>query len=261
MHDEFAVAQAGEGAAEGGDHHGEVTAGPEFCAAARPVKENRPAPMIAPIPRATSCTGASVRLSWCAPALRFGQNPADGFGGEQAHNRTSLQGGEISHADENIFCRASGGRYNDRYVSGARGRLRGDGNTTEDLATVRQRILGFALRRLVPHRADFAQAEDIAQSCVVVLWEQYPEKRELAEMVRIAIGTARHKIAQFQRDREKMPDVSDAAADRLESRMADTIPIAAIGCSNGSRRAKRRTGCCSRWSDSRHGAANCCGSS
>src|SRR5260370_1777649 len=38
-------------------------------------------------------------------------------------------------------------------------------------------------------------------------------------MVRIAIGTARHKIAQFHRDREKMPDISDAAADRLEYRI------------------------------------------
>jgi RNA polymerase sigma factor (sigma-70 family) len=89
----------------------------------------------------------------------------------------------------------------------------------QDLGTVRERILGFALRRLVPHRADFAQAEDIAQSCVVVLWEQYPDKRELGEMVRIAIGTARHKIAQFHRDREKMPDISDAAADRMEYRI------------------------------------------
>jgi RNA polymerase sigma factor (sigma-70 family) len=89
----------------------------------------------------------------------------------------------------------------------------------QDLATVRERILGFVLRRLVPHRADFAQAEDIAQSCVIALWEQYPDKRELAEMVRIAIGAARHKIAQFHRDREKMPDVSDAAADWLEYRI------------------------------------------
>lgn len=88
----------------------------------------------------------------------------------------------------------------------------------EDLAAVRQRILAFVLRRLVPHRADFAQAEDIAQSCVIALWEQYPDKRELGEMVRIAIGAARHKIAQFHRDREKMPDISDAAADRLEYR-------------------------------------------
>jgi DNA-directed RNA polymerase specialized sigma24 family protein len=88
----------------------------------------------------------------------------------------------------------------------------------QDLAAVRQRILGFVLRRLVPHRADFAQAEDIAQSCVIVLWEQYPDKRELAEMVRIAMGAARHKIAQFHREREKMPDISDAAADRLEYR-------------------------------------------
>jgi RNA polymerase sigma factor (sigma-70 family) len=89
----------------------------------------------------------------------------------------------------------------------------------QDLGTVRERILGFALRRLVPHQADFAQAEDIAQSCVIVLWEQYPDKRELGEMVRIAIGTARHKIAQFHRDREKMPDISDTAADRLEYRL------------------------------------------
>ena len=89
----------------------------------------------------------------------------------------------------------------------------------QDLATVRERILGFVLRRLVPHRGDFAQAEDIAQSCVIVLWEHYPDKRELAEMVRIAIGTARHKMAQFQRDREKMPDISEGAADRLEFRI------------------------------------------
>jgi RNA polymerase sigma factor (sigma-70 family) len=86
-----------------------------------------------------------------------------------------------------------------------------------NLKLVRERILGFAGRRLVPHLADFAQAEDIAQSCVVALWEQYPEKRDLAEMIRIAIGVARHKIAQFHRDRERMPDISDAAADRRES--------------------------------------------
>jgi RNA polymerase sigma factor (sigma-70 family) len=89
----------------------------------------------------------------------------------------------------------------------------------QHLALVRQRILGFVLRRLVPQRADFAQAEDIAQSCVIALWEQYPDKRDLAEMVRIAIGAARHKIAQFHRDRERMPDISDAAADRVEYRI------------------------------------------
>jgi DNA-directed RNA polymerase specialized sigma24 family protein len=92
----------------------------------------------------------------------------------------------------------------------------GDAQYERDLAAVRERILGFVLRRLVPHRADFARAEDIAQSCIIVLWEQYPGKRELSEMMRIAIGTARHKIAQFHRDRDRMPDISDAAADRLE---------------------------------------------
>src|SRR5690349_1144563 len=86
----------------------------------------------------------------------------------------------------------------------------------ENLGIVRQRILGFVLRRLVPHRADFAHAEDIAQSCVIALWEQYPDKRELAEMVRIAIGAARHKIAQFHRDRDKTSDISGVAADRRE---------------------------------------------
>jgi RNA polymerase sigma factor (sigma-70 family) len=84
----------------------------------------------------------------------------------------------------------------------------------ENLGIVRQRILGFVLRRLVPHWTDFAHAEDIAQSCVIALWEQYPDKRELAEMVRIAIGAARHKIAQFHRDRDKMPDISGAAPDQ-----------------------------------------------
>lgn len=72
-----------------------------------------------------------------------------------------------------------------------------------NLALIRQRVLGFALRRLVPQEADFAEAEEIAQSCIVVLWEQYPEKRELGEMTAIAIGTARHKIAQFRRERER----------------------------------------------------------
>src|SRR5271169_5840241 len=90
----------------------------------------------------------------------------------------------------------------------------------EHLGLVRERILGYVVRRLVPHLADFAHAEDIAQSCVVALWERYPDKRELGEMVRIAIGVARHKMAQFHRDREKMPDVSDTAADRLESHYA-----------------------------------------
>ncbi len=86
----------------------------------------------------------------------------------------------------------------------------------ENLGIVRARILGFALRRLVPHSADFAHAEDIAQSCVVALWEQYPDKRELGEMVRIAIGAARHKIAQFHRDQGKITDISGVAADRTE---------------------------------------------
>lgn len=90
----------------------------------------------------------------------------------------------------------------------------------ENLRTVRQRILGFVVRRLVPHSADFAQAEDIAQGCVVALLEQYSDKHELAEMVRIAIGVARHKVAQYHRDRERMPGISDAAADRRESQYA-----------------------------------------
>jgi len=80
----------------------------------------------------------------------------------------------------------------------------------EHLALIRQRILGFALRRLVPREADFAEAEEIAKSCIVTLWEQYPDKRELGEMTAIAIGTARHKIAQFRRDRDRL---SRAAAD------------------------------------------------
>ena len=75
----------------------------------------------------------------------------------------------------------------------------------QNLALIRQRILGFARRRLVPHEADAAAAEDIAQACIVALWERYPEKRELEEMMAIAIGTARNKIAQFRRDRELHP--------------------------------------------------------
>lgn len=75
----------------------------------------------------------------------------------------------------------------------------------QNLALIRERVLGFARRRLVPHEADAAAAEDIAQACIVTLWERYPEKRELAEMTAIAIGIARHKIAQFRRDRERVP--------------------------------------------------------
>jgi len=90
-------------------------------------------------------------------------------------------------------------------------------NYQENLKLVRERVLGYVLRRMVPHAAGFAQAEDIAQSCVVALWEQYGDKRELAEMMRIAVGVARHKIAQFHRDRERMPGISDEAADRWEA--------------------------------------------
>lgn len=86
----------------------------------------------------------------------------------------------------------------------------------QHLATIRQRILGFALRRLTPHEAGFAEAEEIAQTSIVALWEQYPEKRGLAEMTAIAIGVARHKIAQFRRDRERLArhtsDAGGAAA-------------------------------------------------
>ncbi len=78
----------------------------------------------------------------------------------------------------------------------------------QNLALIRERVLGFARRRLVPHEADAAAAEDIAQACIVTLWERYPEKRELGEMTAIAIGTARHKIAQFRRDRERGPEAA-----------------------------------------------------
>src|SRR5579862_8658148 len=80
----------------------------------------------------------------------------------------------------------------------------------DSLATVRQRVLSFVRRRMVPHHADFGDAEDIAQSCVAVLMEQYPEKRDLAEMAAIAVGTARHKIAQFRRDHAKLRELPDA---------------------------------------------------
>ena len=78
-----------------------------------------------------------------------------------------------------------------------------------DLATIRKRIVGFVQRRLVPRYADFADAEDIAQGCVIVLLEQYPEKRELGEMAAIGVGIARHKIAQFLHEREKLADPAD----------------------------------------------------
>jgi DNA-directed RNA polymerase specialized sigma24 family protein len=93
------------------------------------------------------------------------------------------------------------------------------------LALIRARILGFVTRRLVPHRADFADAEDIAQTCIVVLVEQYAGKRDLAEMTAIAVGVARHKIARFLHDRERaaVPDLHalpspDALFDQLAAR-------------------------------------------
>ncbi|HEX3879706.1 MAG TPA: RNA polymerase sigma factor [Bryobacteraceae bacterium] len=86
-----------------------------------------------------------------------------------------------------------------------RGRDAGGDDYQRNLTLIRERILGFARRRLVPHEADFAAAEDLAQACVVTLWERYPEKRELSEMMAIAIGIARHKIAQFRRERERSP--------------------------------------------------------
>jgi len=81
----------------------------------------------------------------------------------------------------------------------------------ESLALIRSRILAFTLRRLVPRDAGFAEAEEIAQTSIVTLWEQYPQKRELAEMTAIAIGIARHRIAQFHRDRERLARASAAA--------------------------------------------------
>jgi RNA polymerase sigma factor (sigma-70 family) len=85
----------------------------------------------------------------------------------------------------------------------------GEGQYHANLETIRQRILSYVRRRMVPQHADFSDAEDIAQSCVVVLFEHYPQKRDLAEMTAIAVGTARHKIAQFRRDREKTPELAD----------------------------------------------------
>src|ERR1022692_3728163 len=43
-----------------------TTPGPAFSAAAMPVSENRPAPIMAPMPSATRFTGPSVRLSECS---------------------------------------------------------------------------------------------------------------------------------------------------------------------------------------------------
>ncbi len=85
----------------------------------------------------------------------------------------------------------------------------------------------YARRKLTPHHADFAQAEDIAQACVVALWQQYPEKRELGEMAAIAIGIARHKIAQFRREQGR------------ESRSA--FRRAGAGAARASRALRRRT--------------------
>jgi RNA polymerase sigma factor (sigma-70 family) len=79
----------------------------------------------------------------------------------------------------------------------------GEDQYRDRLTLIRQRLLGFVVRRLVPSEAGFAEAEEIAQACVVALWEQYPQKRDLAEMTAIAIGIARNKIAQFRRDRER----------------------------------------------------------
>jgi DNA-directed RNA polymerase specialized sigma24 family protein len=86
----------------------------------------------------------------------------------------------------------------------------GEEQYQQHLALIRQRILAYVQRRLVPREADFAEAEEIAQNSIVVLWEQYRGKRDLGQMMGIAIGTARHKIAQFRRDRER---ISHAAAD------------------------------------------------
>src|ERR1051326_249118 len=44
-----------------------TTAGPAWSAAAMPVSENKPAPIIAPMPKATRLTGPSVRTRWCLP--------------------------------------------------------------------------------------------------------------------------------------------------------------------------------------------------
>src|SRR5258708_39700070 len=49
-----------------------TTAGPAFCAAVIPVRENNPAPIIAPMPNATNCAGPSVRLSeLCSASFRI----------------------------------------------------------------------------------------------------------------------------------------------------------------------------------------------
>ena len=84
------------------------------------------------------------------------------------------------------------GGYNESRCSRFARPILGQAQYQERLALIRQRILGFVLRRLAPREAGFADAEEIAQSCIVALWEQYPDKRELAEMTAIAIGIARH---------------------------------------------------------------------
>ena len=83
----------------------------------------------------------------------------------------------------------------------------GEERYQQHLTLIRRRILGFAVRRLVPREADIGEAEEIAQSSIVALWQQYPGKRELGEMTALALGIARHKIAQFRRDRERVARV------------------------------------------------------
>lgn len=74
----------------------------------------------------------------------------------------------------------------------------------ENLQLVRERIRGFLLAR----RHDAADADDVAQDCMVALLQGYPHVRDRIDMLKLATRIASNRICQLYRERARVGELT-----------------------------------------------------
>jgi RNA polymerase sigma-70 factor (ECF subfamily) len=78
-----------------------------------------------------------------------------------------------------------------------------------DLQLIRKRVVDFATSKIGRDRA-----EDVAQSCVLLLMQKYSDVRDLTTMLKISIGIARNKMfEQFRQEKREMQFPKEAGDD------------------------------------------------
>jgi RNA polymerase sigma factor (sigma-70 family) len=76
----------------------------------------------------------------------------------------------------------------------------------DNLQLVRDRVRGFLLAR---HHSP-ADADDVAQDCVAILLDRYPNVRERIDLLKLATRIASNRICQLYRDRARLAELPDA---------------------------------------------------